>query len=1748
MLKNKTTRIIIGIVIVLGVLAASSIWVSHAFKENSVDDFNYSNLDGNANASTTAVTQIDHIIDNSNKADSDERENYDTSKYYIYVIVPKSSAVREVAQLFTNNDYFQKKVIDENRNIDATMADGKIQVVVKTVQELNTSSNPANDLADADLIYLYTGSDQKAYTKGSDSEIGEDLYEALHNYAFGSKKPLLMDYAGLQNNGAENDDGGKINGSNSNMYTLTAIDFKNSWRRYKTINVSTWDESVTGTDDFDELKAYLQNPVLSVYPSYEANNNTLPSGYDSWEMYWKRTGSTEKTLNVLYITGENRASQASADQFANWMIDQSETGGCGIIFDKKDTPIENLPTVAKTDIVNADTLTVDDLYAKDENGNIMKDALGNNVQKYDFIFIAPDTNKYKNNNDIHEDVKDELIKLSSTVANDHEKVTSILYATITSAQTVTPGTSGGHVTESLTFDTSTNFGKLLDLSLTTTGYAKKNNILVVGTQFMKTMSSIPDANLKKIAKIVSLINKSRYRTYAGSGDSSDSGSISTTAYRVLELQPCYPIDLEKALASGIKTELTTSNGTNGEGNYYTVPANVLNTTEIDNFVDSNGTVSGEYYQWDLSKAKLAYALNIPADSIELVQMSTEEFITSKADVTNNYDLIYIGGNKSALKVSGIWNKYPFPQTDDKMISAGNELDAKVASLNTASYTMYSHTGEIVGLVSGQTFSFNRDYASTTLNGNDITYDQLLALKKYIDADMPIVFSNELWTAYTDAATNKYSNRYIDPDSNMYKLLSYADDSKNALTNWAIKEKSSSTKWQLADYWVMTANQEQKVTNAVGKYGAADTVTVFNDTLSAELRSYVNASERNARPKYTIDTNAVAYQDGVESTKLKDRNLKWTVTLLNPKEGHNYQAFLLEDLDDNAIFDFENEKKVTANFSNGVATLEYTYPADDFGAFSWKVLVVDTGSNTTATTSMPATGTSEISMIARDENQPKKTAHILEIMPIVSSKAGGQDGHTLYLDSNIQDGQGAWKFKYSTYLNENANADGTYSENPNSGYGYAPVTTSEGGSYYKYETVTFTEKGTGAYAPYQLEKYQPKLSLNRYDATTNREDWTYNYVDLIKDDFDVSLDIMYVDDLEYYAAKSRETTPTQRAEYLQLADEAKEVYDAYNTPGKAEYNALYTAESDLRDTLIKIRDGGANDVVFSYVNPYNTSLMVDVKAGSFSKTDLDGIISSGDYFRFFFENWPAYGKDAEQLYNNVYVPYRNEHDKMVDAYRRYIHFSMLAYGPKEYLAQNFDVIAIGFYDDANGQFVDFSTNLCTDIQSFLDANGSILMTHDNMTKDMTKGAVNLTNTLRKEAGMYRFGDVEIASGTESSDIPHYITSDNDRYFFSNLSMISGKETGKSAVNVSASEWKTRIDAYVNARKKVADNGSSKYKFGYPGYADCFSVYENRQASNMPYIYAEFQIEEQVRWNLAPSDLRITGTTKATQVNRGVVTTYPYYVSSDLRISPTHNQAYSLNLEDDQVTVWYTFAGDSRSGLTSSGGSSANYLELKNNSSLYAASPKDGMDSYFIYSVGNITYCGAGHSLVTGDNRDNNDERKLFLNVLVNLATKTQRRTEPENDIIIYEPDGKTKAPGDTIKYDKNTDEYSIKVKSSESYPEFAVGLTKGKSYTVKDVDVFYCLDFVSGTFVQTDLDVPIVVNKDDMLATLNAGGVYVINHTNCPALQSKAEYFAPYNGEYTYIRIRITLTDANGNEQVLNKYIKVILTKELLDLT
>ncbi|TCI24531.1 hypothetical protein EVJ32_13920 [Exiguobacterium sp. SH5S4] len=97
------------------------------------------------------------------------------------------------------------------------------------------------------------------------------------------------------------------------------------------------------------------------------------------------------------------------------------------------------------------------------------------------------------------------------------------------------------------------------------------------------------------------------------------------------------------------------------------------------------------------------------------------------------------------------------------------------------------------------------------------------------------------------------------------------------------------------------------------------------------------------------------------------------------------------------------------------------------------------------------------------------------------------------------------------------------------------------------------------------------------------------------------------------------------------------------------------------------------------------------------------------------------------------------------------------------------------------------------------------------------------------------------------------------------------------------------------------------------------------------------------------------TEIVQTATGLFTEYPYKISSNSiskkKVKTTHNQYFSLDLENEDLTTWFNLVGSNRTA-----GDSSNH--------------------YYMYTVGNLTYSGAGHVQTF----DEQDEKEIFVNTM------------------------------------------------------------------------------------------------------------------------------------------------------------------------
>lgn len=1643
----------------------------------------------------TYMTNIDLIIDNAVNADE---------KYNIVEIIPNGSTASDLKK-YVDDEGFSKYVITANKDTSKESMPAKmINYTLLTVHAGMALSDEFGDgtvqtlLDDADLIYV----NSPGYTSfNGTNNMSEELFNYLHVYALGDDKPIIMNYVTKNSTSAQ---------ATTYQDLINAIS-----RNYVRFRTYAWGSGIDAEKFFNNDVAgsyYLKYNVNqradkapgSVLVVYNSPNPGDEPGTDSMYQRMKECGSENVIKNAYF----GRDKLPDAMHYTFWNLNAN-----------------NQLTTAELD------------------------------KGYDYILLENGIQTCP--------ITDEIYKKLKSIS---EASKYILYDGRMSS-----ASSSGETVDA----TANNYLKLMDMLISNKGVARYAHVLSTNDGFFTSLDSQGAEGTEGAKAVADIINAGDYR---GSGTSGANGK----KFRVLELQPCYPIDLDLAKTKSPMTKSMVRSTYNVEGNYYENPSEVMSGVTKDEV--EAGT---EYYAFELSKAKISKATGLKMDQIQVDQMSTDELISHKNLLLETYDLIYVGGNVSALT--------PLANTDFFRNQTTQIFD-KVAKLCTY-FNMYTHTGISVPLlvdrsnnklVDTNNIAYgNADdvrYSTwTELNGNDITHRKLEEFQAYIKAGMPIIFEKKVTEAFEEVKNEEnrlkqLEMRNIDPDSFMYDLLD------TAYTAYNDKDKKESIVWGFnatgKDATEIIDNSDKAYGNTLGG------VTVFTEKVGADIAAVVNASATRPiltltkRPKDYIEGNPNSYNEAGEKLSISG-----TVTLPGA-ESASIDMALYTDYNGDGVFSNDEladrgSCKATADAA-GSFDLTYEEMDEDFyGLVSWKV--VATAANGACAV------TNGYAYYPKKEDVEKKVVRILEIMPVAQTNVSGEnedenDGHSLYLCPECQLAE--YRAKYNVWSNGIKNLAQTTS-------GDVPE-----------------KNGV------KMGLHQHKFGIVKFDSTTMDENWDSNIADVLMDDYEFELDIITAQEFDEVAEKVAEQTEE---------DIEKQKYKAQQH--YAEY--------------LKLEDELAKSTVLADMK---AAMEKQVGNTKYVKTDrLQDYIDNGEYYKFWLYNVNdqvgdlGAGAPLDDL-KNKYNAYIAMKDKAIEEYNEYINCTRLSGDGDTWMLNNFDIVVLGFAEDFGGR--DLSETSCEQLQSYIDNGGSMLNTHDATTRYKGKGATNLTNMLRSRFGMDRFhvtgtDDSKTASTQSllfhSFETPGWeqgngfsvkdtdinltvkVTSGNgydiqsvnaepvgsahasvDEPLQINITVLkqdetpvqnkticisdSNRQNAKSVTTDGDGKATLQWDQYVAVGGKyqkyvTEDNGlyfwteramngdsttldTPENWMGYGirsvvGVTDPMAMYSTQENHSSPYLYAQYEFQDAVHWNQGYTLHKGYGTDGASQVNDGIVTTYPFTISSELRISGTHAQTLALDMEDDQVSVWYTL----------SAGSS---VSIKTGASLYAASPHDGMDNYYLYSKGNIFYCGAGHTVVTGPDRDNNDERRLFINVIVNSVRNKGARPK----ITVHEPDGK----GDVIdetKEDGNIfldsdGSYYYNIDDTEGVPEFDFKVKVDSTTTLKQVYVYYDLNYgITGGDLLDDYSndknhVMIAqyntVNADkDLLGgsdgKLEKGALAEVRYDpesgeGFKYLKLKSQYFEPYGGQYTYIVIKAI--DGKGN--IAYKRIKIKLIPKLFDLT
>ena len=268
-------------------------------------------------------------------------------------------------------------------------------------------------------------------------------------------------------------------------------------------------------------------------------------------------------------------------------------------------------------------------------------------------------------------------------------------------------------------------------------------------------------------------------------------------------------------------------------------------------------------------------------------------------------------------------------------------------------------------------------------------------------------------------------------------------------------------------------------------------------------------------------------------------------------------------------------------------------------------------------------------------------------------------------------------------------------------------------------------------------------------------------------------------------------------------------------------------------------------------------------------------------------------------------------------------------------EEFNMIVFGFCDSYSG--LDISNiQALKNIDYFVESGHSLLFAHDNASYYSTM------NYYTDSKGSYTWSNSSVWGRYTTSYMRKMLGMDTYGAVYSGTTYIEGSDNYNE-------------DGVANARLYLNTKNRTLTQADFRGYVEQ-NVFKHATDHVTGYTNDVHSTSE-----TSISDWQHTY--HVTKINEGQISQYPFIIGDDIATSQTHSQYMTLNMEDDDISVWYT--------LAYAGGSQGH-----GDSKYYQYTEGDGANNYFIYSKGNITYTGSGHA-----KGQTTAEKNLWVNTVI-----------------------------------------------------------------------------------------------------------------------------------------------------------------------
>lgn len=1356
---------------------------------------------------------IDYIIENSNSTKAD------VDKDYHIVELGSSNTPSDLKKLVEASEYSFKNLVlngNKSKNYTGTFNDNaKIDYKYFNACEgnlalLNNADNTVATCSESDVLKAIQGADF-IYLSDDPTTIfqdGNDITEAIKiavtSYATGKeKKPLMIDSHNMTQE--------IINLTSKTMKTIATKDFSTEGPNNCTYK---WDETYTAPQFMDVTNMSLL--FLPINGDIQKSKWTAVASSSGTKEYMAKVltingSSGEKTLTNMLMNGlDDKYQVSSTASVTDALTALPKPDDTYVLKDSSDMyKYAYEGRAARPNCVQFDTFTI---ASDSSNLDELADETKYNLGEYDYIIIEKDTASAEFVNHI-----DAYNRLISTMNSKVHILYNMSLIETNTEKDITPCTAD-------------NFKYVYEKVATLTDKPRYGSILVGNRSKTSTyaMSLIPEG----VKDIADIINAGSFRGIGGYS-SDDSSNI----YTVLEIQPCYPINTKLAeklvdirdMSDPLATDKDGNNFTfwkqnhkdtfknsdrwGADGFYYIRTNSVLNnmtsdeisydgTTSLTDMIDNDDFSSltaanarriTDYYNWSLSQAKVAHALDLEYNEVKVVHMSSEEFAASKDTLLDSYDMIYIGGDTSAV-------------TPASYLKSKNW------------YSMYRHNGETYDFPKSYSYWSQAKNQNVTVNiigskdgttgvllGNDITDDKLKELKDYVKKGMPVVFDKDVTASYNKGVD-------IDPDSNMYDFLTYADSSAF----------SSNTLWNF-DH-----TDTIKVANLNGKYGTTygGYATVFagrdfaynQDPADTAIYhaggDYINEEELSPlmkdhqRPRLALTSMPKRFIEGNQDSWItSDKNTGVKLNFSYKVDGGtDGDVYLYIDEDSNNRFT-ETEKKVQGKDGE----ISYPIGPDFYGPIYWKVIATKADGTSASTTGM--------CKVKRRDDQEEMVIDLLEIQPPMTASENNKC--TLIFCTECQQTRaylyGNRAAKVGKYSNDSVTGLSSGFKDENYGFvedssvtsfanvskilnadPYQSVDLNESNvpdgtqtninNYLKFQYMKNDASGYSSYSnilgihehKFGIVKYYENLEQN---GKTGLDDWNTNWFDELKYDYDVNMITMTTRQYEavttlvnsVYGGRTDDEVKKIKAEFDVRETDYKLYWDCMkalingdydtkiSTLDKSKFTAFMTNANNDATTpglgvssteLDSFKTAGPNvDKVLNAVNPdiFNDKTSHDDAVKEINhETDKSIPYDERNYYDIFSlvnSHGTAGDGSAKSAfygeYSKVYQVWRNA--KMYEIYfkNQYFKYKILsgvnnepdsykktAYKNTFNIQDAFNCVVLGASDDFNDDDI---TNTAANeaLLDYIDDEGNLILFHDTLT---ARGATStMTNMLSDAFG-------------------------------------------------------------------------------------------------------------------------------------------------------------------------------------------------------------------------------------------------------------------------------------------------------------------------------------------------------------------------------------------------------------------------------